>query len=111
MENEARRKELGVADELREIDGITSEMLVRLGENDVKSMEDFAGCVPDDLVGWSEKKEGETTKYDGFLTGLDLSREQAEAMIMTARVRVGWIEAPAPEPEPEVADEAEHAPQ
>ena len=86
-------------------------MLVKLGENDVKSIEDFAGCVPDDLVGWSEKKDGETTKYDGFLTGVDLSREDAEAMIMAARVRAGWIEAPAPAAELEpaaVASEAQH---
>ena len=109
LENEARRKELGVADELKEIDGITSEMLVRLGENDVKTIEDFAGCVPDDLVGWSEKKDGETTKHDGFLTGLDLSREEAETMIMAARVRVGWIEAAVPEAE--APDAAEHASQ
>jgi len=77
-ENEARRKELGVADELKEIEGITSEMLVRLGQNDVKTIEDFAGCVPDDLVGWSEKKDGETTKYDGFLTEL-ISREKTRS--------------------------------
>ena len=44
-------------------------MLVKLGENDVKTIEDFAGCVPDDLVGWSEKKDGETIKHDGFLDG------------------------------------------
>ncbi|MFY9629022.1 MAG: transcription termination/antitermination protein NusA, partial [Methylocystis sp.] len=98
-EHDEARKALGVADELKEIEGITSEMLVRLGQNDVKTIEDFAGCVPDDLVGWSEKKDGETTKYDGFLTGIDLSREDAESMIMAARVRVGWIEAPAPSPD------------
>jgi N utilization substance protein A len=93
-ENEEKRKELGVADELREIDGVTTAMMVRLGENDVKNIEDFAGCVPDDLVGWSEKKDGETTKHEGFFEGIDLSREEAEAMIMAARIRAGWIEAP-----------------
>ncbi len=84
---------------------MTSAILVRLGENDVKTMEDFAGCVPDDLVGWSEKKDGETTKHEGFLEGIDLSREEAEAMIMTARVRVGWIEAPAPQADPVEGEE------
>ena len=61
----------------------------------MKTLEDFAGCVPDDLVGWSEKKDGETVKHEGFLTGLDVSREQAEAMILAARIKAGWIEAPA----------------
>jgi transcription termination/antitermination protein NusA len=99
-ENESRRRELGVSDELLELHGMSSQILVRLGENDVKTIDDFAGCVPDDLVGWSEKKDGETTRHEGYLTGLDISREEAEAMILAARVRVGWIEAPA-EPEGE----------
>ena len=72
---------------------MTTAMMVRLGENDVKTVEDFAGCVTDDLVGWSEKKDGETTRHEGFFEGIELSREEAEAMIMAARVSVGWIEA------------------
>ncbi len=67
----------------------------------MKTIEDFAGCVPDDLVGWTEKKDGETTKHEGFFEGIDVSREEAESMIMTARVRAGWIEEPAVEPETE----------
>ena len=93
-EHDARRKELGVADELREIDGVTTQMLVKFGENDVKTVEDLAGCATDDLVGWSERKDGETTKYPGFLDGIEISREEAEAIIMAARVAAGWVEAP-----------------
>ena len=94
-EFDARRKELGVADELKDVEGVTTEMLVKFGENDVKTVEDLAGCATDDLVGWSERKDGETVKYPGFLDGIELSREEAEAMIMAARVKAGWIEAPA----------------
>ena len=72
--------------------------MVKLGEDDVKSIEDFAGYASDDLVGWTEKKDGETVKYSGFLDGFELSREEAEAMIMAARIHAGWIEAPAEEP-------------
>ncbi|MFV0281364.1 MAG: transcription termination factor NusA [Rhodoblastus sp.] len=96
-EYDARRKELGVSDDLRQIEGLTTAMLVKLGENDVKSVEDLAGCATDDLVGWTEKKDGETVKYAGFLEGFELSREEAEAMIMAARVQAGWIEAVAEE--------------
>jgi len=67
-------------------------MLVRFGENDVKNVEDLAGCATDDLVGWTEKKDGETIKNAGFLDGFDLSREEAEAMIMNARVKAGWVD-------------------
>jgi N utilization substance protein A len=108
-EQDARRKELGVADELREVEGVTTPMLVKLGENDVKTIEDLAGCATDDLVGWTERKDGETIKNPGFLDGLDLSRDEAEALIMAARVKVGWIEAePVPVEEDEPAAEEEH---
>ncbi len=102
-EHDDKRLALGVADELKEIDGITTAMLVKLGENDVKTLEDFAGCVPDDLVGYTERKDGEATRVPGYLEGFELSREDAEAMIMQARIKAGWIE---PEPEAEAEEAA-----
>ena len=90
-QNDERRRELGVADELKDIEGVTTAMLVKFGENDVKTLEDLAGCATDDLVGWTEKKDGESVKHEGFLEGFDLSREDAEAMIMKARVKAGWV--------------------
>ena len=72
---------------------MTTPMLVKLGENGVKTLEDLADCASDDLVGWTD---GDGTK-PGFLNGFDVSRAQADAMILDARVRAGWIEAPAPE--------------
>ncbi|WP_243369135.1 transcription termination factor NusA [Microvirga solisilvae] len=104
-ENEARRKELGVSDDLKEIDGVTTAMLVAFGENDIKNVEDLAGCATDDLAGWTEGKGAEATRYKGALDGFDVSRTEAESMIMAARVKAGWIEAPI-ETE-ESADEAE----
>jgi N utilization substance protein A len=91
-ELENKRKELGVEDALKTVPGVTSKMLVKFGENDVKTVEDLAGCATDDLVGWTERKEGsEPTKHAGFLDGIEVSREEAEAMIMQARVIAGWI--------------------
>ncbi|HZH11576.1 MAG TPA: transcription termination factor NusA [Microvirga sp.] len=107
-ENETRRKELGVADELKDIDGVTSAMLVAFGENDIKTVEDLAGCATDDLVGWTEGKGAEATRHKGALDGFDLSRAEAEAMVMAARVKAGWIEAPEETVETEgSAEEAE----
>jgi len=100
-EHDDARKALGVLDELKEIEGLTTPMLVSLGRNDVKSIEDLAGCATDDLVGWTEKDQ----KHAGYLAEFDVSREQAEAIIMAARVRAGWIEAPV-EAAPEAAEEA-----
>jgi N utilization substance protein A len=104
-ENEGRRKELGVDDDLKEIDGVTTAMLVAFGENDVKTVEDLAGCATDDLVGWTEGRGPEATRYKGALDGFDISRADAENMIMAARVKAGWIEAPAPEEAPAADDD------
>ncbi|QRE75148.1 transcription termination factor NusA [Methylobacterium aquaticum] len=96
-ENDARRIELGVADELRDIDGITTPMMVALGENEVKTVEDLAGCATDDLVGYTEGRGPEAVRHAGYLDGFEVSRTEAEAMIMAARIHAGWVEAPPPE--------------
>ncbi|GAB1580456.1 transcription termination factor NusA [Phyllobacterium phragmitis] len=90
-ERDQRRKELGVSDELRELPGITTAMLVALGEDGVKTVEDFAGYAVDDLVGWRERKEGETINHSGVLTPFEVSRADAEAMVLAARLKCGWI--------------------
>jgi N utilization substance protein A len=91
-EHDDRRRALGVADELAEVPGVTAKMLVAFGENEVKTVEDLAGCATDDLCGYTERKDGETVKTDGILDGFDLSREECEALIMQARVKAGWID-------------------
>ena len=90
-EHDAKRRELGVEDAVREVPGVTTPMLVKFGENGIKTVEDLAGCATDDLVGWTERKDGETKREPGILDGFEMSREDAEAMIMQARVKAGWI--------------------
>jgi N utilization substance protein A len=110
IENEFddQRKKLGVADDLREIPGVTTRMMVALGENEVKSVEDLAGCATDDLIGWTERKDGETQRHAGFLEGFELDRDGAEALIMQARVKAGWIDASAlASEEPDEAEAAD----
>ena len=70
---------------------MTTAMLVALGEDGIKTMEDFAGCAADDLVGWTERQDGETKRYEGLFSAKEVSREEAEAMVMTARLAAGWI--------------------
>ena len=111
---DARRQELGVEDGLLEIEGVTLPMAVALGEGDVKTVEDLAGLVPDDLRGWYEPKGNERVRQPGALEAFALSPEDAEALIMRARVVMGWVEAPPEpeyEPEPEAEPEAEGEPQ
>ncbi|MCW5695081.1 MAG: transcription termination/antitermination protein NusA, partial [Pseudolabrys sp.] len=98
-----------VADELRDVPGVTTAMMVKLGENDVKTVEDLAGCATDDLTGWTERKDGESKREPGFLDGLGVDRDEAEGIIMQARLKAGWItEAElAPPPAEEAAEPAE----
>src|SRR6266403_461078 len=108
-ELDEKRKQLGVEDALKEIPGITNAMLVKLGENDIKTVEDLAGCATDDLFGWSERKDGETVRYPGALDGFDLARDDTEALIMQARVKVGWIKEEDLAPPPAEEDAAVEA--
>ena len=106
-EQDAERKELGVEDALRSVPGVTTAMMVALGKDGLKTVEDLAGCATDDLVGWSERKNGETEKHAGILDGFELSRAEAEAIVMAARVAAGWIEAPVAGSEDVAEGEAE----
>jgi N utilization substance protein A len=93
-ERDAKRKELGVADELAGIAGVTTAMLVAFGENEIKTVEDLAGAIPDDLVGWTERKKEkdvEPVRHKGVLDGLEIGRKEAEEMIMAARIAAGWV--------------------
>jgi N utilization substance protein A len=110
-ERDAKRRELGVADDLAEIPGMTTAMMVALGENGVKTIEDFADCATDELIGWTERKkekDADAVRHKGFLDGFELSRTDVENMIMAARVHAGWIKAEDLESpatgEPEAAD-------
>jgi N utilization substance protein A len=108
-ELDAKRKELGVEDALREVPGVSTAMLVAFGENNIKTVEDLADCATDDLAGWSERKDGETIKHAGIIE--ELSRADADALIMQARVKVGWIKAEdlVPPPAADTATEADAA--
>ncbi|MDX9998622.1 MAG: transcription termination factor NusA [Phenylobacterium sp.] len=112
-EYDAKRRELGVEDALLEIEGITLPMAVALGENDVKTVEDLAGLVPDDLRGWFESKNGERVREPGILEAFGLDAADAELLIMRARVAMGWVDpselpqADEGEPDPEDLEAAE----
>src|SRR6202161_3845229 len=92
-EMDDKRKALGVADEVLEVEGVTPVIAVALGEHEIKSLEDLAGCATDDLIGYYETgKDKERTRIPGALDGFNLTSDDANAIIMKARVKVGWIE-------------------
>jgi N utilization substance protein A len=112
-ERDAKRIELGVSDDLAKIDGVTTAIMVALGQAGIKTVEDLADCATDDLVGWTERKkekDGEATKHKGAFDGMEITRKDAEAMILGARVEAGWITAEDIAP-PEAAAEEEATPE
>ena len=102
-ELDAKRKELGVEDAMQ---GGSRRHHRDAGEarrgTASRRSRTWPAAPPTISSGWSERKDGETTKHPGILDGFDLSREEAEALIMQARVKAGWIKeedlAPPPRP-------------
>jgi N utilization substance protein A len=104
-EMDDKRKALDVEDAVLEVEGVTPAMAVALGEGGVKSLEDLAGSATDDLLGYYEiNKDKERVRVPGALEGFNLSSDDANAIIMKARVKIGWIEEPVEE---EAAEEIE----
>ncbi|KJS39062.1 MAG: transcription elongation factor NusA [Hyphomonas sp. BRH_c22] len=95
-ENDAKRKELGVEDEVMELDGMTPSFAVKLGLEGVKTVEDVAGLVPDDITGNREPgPDGKPVWVEGILKKGEMRKDDAQMFIMKARVLAGWIEADA----------------
>jgi N utilization substance protein A len=107
-ELDSKRRALGVEDGLLQIEGLTIAMAIALGTGEVKTVEDLADLVPDDLRGWFEAKDGARVRQPGLLESFNLSPEDGEALIMRARVVMGWVEAPeVVEDEPELEADLE----
>ncbi|MBO6601668.1 MULTISPECIES: transcription termination factor NusA [Paracoccaceae] len=86
-----KAKELGVEQSLIDFEGLTPQMLVALGEDGVKTLDDFATCADWELAGGWTTVNGERVKDDGVLESFDVSLEEAQNMVMTARLQLGWV--------------------
>jgi transcription termination/antitermination protein NusA len=89
----AEAAELGIAEDLLGYDGLQLATIVELGRKDIKSLEDLADLAADEFI--------------ELVPDAGLDGDDAGAVIMDARVRLGWIEAPEPEPADEELVEAE----
>ena len=61
-------------------------------------------------TGCCGRKDGEVIRHPGALDGFQLSRADAEAMIMSARLQAGWVSEEDLAGEPEDAEDGEEAP-
>ena len=96
-------RELGVEDSLVGFEGLTPQMIEALAMDGVKTLEDFATCADWELAGGWTTVNGERVKDDGILEKFEMSLEEAQHLVMTARIQLGWVD-PA---ELEAAEETE----
>ena len=96
-----RARALGAEDSLIAFEGLTPQMVEALARDDVKTLEDFATCADWELAGGWTTVDGQRVKDDGVLEPFDVSLDEAQNMIMTARVMLGWVD-----PDDLIADEA-----
>jgi N utilization substance protein A len=85
-------QELGVEDSLSAFEGLTPQMLVALAEDDIKTLEDFATCADWELSGGWTVVDGKRHKDEGILEKFDVSLEEAQSLVMTARIELGWVD-------------------
>ena len=100
-----RAKELGVEESLINFEGLSPQMLEALAEDGVKTLDDFATCADWELAGGWTTVDGERVKDDGVLEKFDVSLEEAQDLVMTARVMLGWVNPDDLTPSEEEAEE------
>ncbi|KPN64706.1 NusA antitermination factor [Aliiroseovarius crassostreae] len=96
---------MGAEDSLIAFEGLTAQMVEALAEDGVKSLEDFATCADWELAGGWTTVDGQRVKDDGSLEKFGISLEEAQDMVMTARVMLGWVDPEELLPEAEEGDE------
>ena len=85
-------RELGVEDSLVEFEGLTPQMIEALAEDGIKTLEDFATCADWEIAGGWTTVDGERVKDDGLLEKFEVALEEAQVLVMTARIQLGWVD-------------------
>jgi transcription termination/antitermination protein NusA len=83
---------MGVEESLMTFEGLTPQMLEALAKDGIKTLEDFATCADWELAGGWTTEGGVRKKDEGVLEPYDVSLEEAQMLVMTARVMLGWVD-------------------
>ncbi len=106
----------GMQEDLIEFDGLSAPMLAALAADGILTLQDFAELADWELAGGYTVTNGQRTKDDGILEDFDIGEEEAQTLIMTARVVLGMMTAEEAFPvaeeieEDEEGEEIEEAP-
>ncbi len=104
----AKARELGAQEDLVAFDGLSPQMVLALAEDGVTTLEEFATCADWELAGgFTTGEDGKRVKDDGILEPFDVTLEEAQTLIMSARIACGMVDASALESAEADADGAE----
>ncbi|MEL6480523.1 MAG: transcription termination factor NusA [Pseudomonadota bacterium] len=105
----AKAREMGAQEDLITFEGLTPQMLVVLAEDGILDLAEFAKCADFELAGGWEVIDGKRVKEDGLLEAFEISAEEAQYLIMRARLQLGMIDEEefliATQPAPEEGEE------
>jgi N utilization substance protein A len=88
----AEARELGAVDSLIAFEGLTPQMVLALAKDGVTSLDEFARCADWELAGGFTTVDGQRVKDDGLLEPFDLSLEEAQYLVMKARIEIGIVD-------------------
>jgi N utilization substance protein A len=88
----AEARELGAEDSLIEFEGLTPQMVLALAKDGVTNLEEFAKCADWELAGGFTTVDGARVKDDGLLEPFDISLEEAQYLVMKARIELGIVD-------------------
>tara|TARA_B100001540_G_C15759090_1_gene620811 strand:- start:678 stop:1592 length:915 start_codon:yes stop_codon:yes gene_type:complete len=85
IQNDQKLEELNVSKDLLEFNLLTKTMIVTLAENNIKTLEEFAGLTTDDLLGYFEDRHDKNSRIKGILENYNLTKDEGDELIMEAR--------------------------
>ena len=88
-----RAKELGLDDSLAYFAGLTEKMLMTLAEEGIVTLKDFAMCADWELAGGYTVVNGKRQKDVGILEKYEVTLEEAQQLVMEARIASGLVDA------------------
>ena len=83
---------LGAQEDLISIEGLTPQMVLALAKDEVLDLATFATCADWELAGGYTVVDGKRIKDDGVLEPFDVSLEEAQFLVMKARIELGLVD-------------------
>jgi N utilization substance protein A len=88
----AEARELGAEEALIAFEGLTPQMVLALAKDGVTTLDEFAKCADWELAGGFTTVDGKRVKDDGLLEAFDISLEEAQYLVMKARIELGIVD-------------------